>query len=289
MFAGKVAIVTGGASGIGAALGEALLTAGAHVVLADTDGDGAERIAESWRGRARTNGSVAAHTLDVRDAVAVQALVDATVSEHGRIDLLFNNAGISIGGESHTMAPELWERVVDVNLVGVIHGVNAAYPVMVGQGDGHIVNTASAAGLAPAVMTAAYSASKHGVVGLSLALRPEAALHGVRVSVLCPGAVDTPILDQLPPADLPPLPVGTPTGREYMQILGLKPRPAAATARVALRGVARNRAVIPGDATTRAIWYLQRLSPAAMDLGGRFSARRILRSMREHTSSPRHH
>ena len=282
-FTGKVAIVTGGASGIGAALGRALLDLGAHVVLADVDGEGAELAATTLRDRAPTGrGSVEARPLDVRDTAAVQALVTETAAHHGHLDLLFNNAGISIGGESHAMAPEHWRRVIDVNLTGVINGVIAAYPLMVEQGDGHIVNTASAAGLAPAVMTAAYTASKHGVVGLSLALRPEAAHHGVRVSVLCPGAVETAILDEPPPADLPPVPAGTPSAREYMRILGLQPRPAEATATVALRGVARNRAVITGDASTRAVWYLQRLAPAAVDAIGRFAAHRLRREMAAH-------
>ncbi len=279
-FREKVAIVTGGASGIGAAIGAALVARGAHVVLADVDGPAATATAARLQDRVPVrDGSAIGRALDVRDSDAVQALVAGVAEAHGHLDLVFNNAGISIGGESHTMASEVWRRVIDVNLTGVINGVTAAYPIMVGQGHGHIVNTASAAGLAPAVMTAAYSASKHGVVGLSLALRPEAAQHGVRVSVLCPGAVDTPILDQAPPADLPPLPDDTPTGREYMAILGLKPRPPDATARTALRGLERNRAVIAGDALTRAIWYLQRASPAAVDLIGRVTARRVLDAM----------
>ena len=279
-FREKVAIVTGGASGIGAAIGAALFARGAHVVLADVDGPGATATATRLHDRASAHaGSVTGRAVDVRDGDAVQALVTGVADAHGHLDLAFNNAGISIGGESHTMAAALWRRVVDVNFTGVVNCVTAAYPIMVEQGYGHIVNTASAAGLAPAVMTATYSASKHAVVGLSLALRPEAAQHGVRVSVLCPGAVDTPILDQAPPADLPPLPDHTPTGREFMAILGLKPRPPEATARAALRGVERNRAVIPGDAMTRAIWYLQRASPAAVDLVGRVTARRVLAAM----------
>ncbi len=96
---------------------------------------------------------------------------------------------------------------------------------MIEQGHGHIVNTASTAGLAPAVLVAAYSASKHAVVGLSGALRAEAAMFGVRVSVLCPGAVDTPILDRRSPVDLAPLTSPVLTGREYMAAVGLKPIP----------------------------------------------------------------
>ena len=109
--------------------------------------------------------------------------------------MLFNNAGVALGGPTHELTAAHCDRVLDVNLRGVINGVLAAYPRMVGQGHGHIVNTASAAGLVAPPFVMAYAAGST-VVGLSLALRPEAALHGVRVSVLCPGAVDTPILDR---------------------------------------------------------------------------------------------
>jgi short-subunit dehydrogenase len=146
---------------------------------------------------------------------------------------------------------------------------------MITQGHGHIVNTASTAGLAPAVMVAAYSASKHAVVGLTGALRAEAAMYGVRVSVVCPGAVDTEILDRPPPGDLAPLASPVMTGREYMATVGLKPIPAADFARSALRGVARNRAVIVSPASARAVWYLQRIAPGLVDLAGRRTARRV--------------
>ena len=170
---------------------------------------------------------------------AVEGLVADVVDRHGRIDLLFNNAGIVIGGRTDEMGVEHWERVLDVNLMGVVNGVAAAYPVMVEQGHGHIVNTASTAGFAPAVLVAAYSASKHAVVGLSGALRAEAAHYGVRVSVLCPGSVDTPILDEPAPADLAPLASPVLTGREYMKFVGLKPIPPEQFAHAALHGVAR--------------------------------------------------
>ena len=258
-FRGKVAIVTGGRSGIGRALGDALTAAGATVVGADIAGD------------------VDAH-VDVRDAAAVQALVDDVVERHGRLDLLFNNAGISMGGETHELTAEHWDRAIDVNLRGVVHGVLAAYPLMVRQGSGHIVNTASGAGLSPAPFTVPYSATKHAVVGLSTGLRPEAALHGVRVSVLCPGAVETPILDAEPPPDLP-VQARTLTPRQYLSLLGAKPMPADRLAAKALRGVARNQAIIAVPASTRALWYLRRLSPAAIEQVERRIAGRVQRAL----------
>jgi NAD(P)-dependent dehydrogenase (short-subunit alcohol dehydrogenase family) len=231
------------------------------------------------RAAAPLAGSVSTAPLDVRDAAAVNALVTDVIDRHGRIDLMFNNAGIVIGGRTDEMSVEHWDRVLDVNLKGVVNGVAAAYPVMVEQGSGHIVNTASTAGLAPAVMVAAYSASKHAVVGLSGALRPEAAQYGVRVSVVCPGSIDTPILDDPAPADLAPLASPVLTGREYMKFVGLKPIPPEQFALAALHGVARNRAVIVAPASAKAVWYLQRFAPGLVERVARRTARRITREL----------
>lgn len=142
--------------------------------------------------------------VDVRDAPAVRAMVEDAHREHGRLDLMFNNAGAGIGGQVDGLSLEHWNRALDVNVRGVIHGVHAAYPLMLAQGFGHIVNTALATGLLPVPLLAPYSMSKHAVVGLSPSLRAEAADRGVKVSVVCPGVIETPILDKGNPHDLPP-------------------------------------------------------------------------------------
>ena len=139
-----VAIVTGAASGIGRALAAALADRGTVVVLADLDGAGAARAAGTIGGRTTAAG------LDVTDADAVRRLVEGTAADHGRLDLLFNNAGIGAGGPVQDLDLAAWRQVIDVDLNGVVHGVVAAYPLMVRQGFGHIVNTASLAGLMPA-------------------------------------------------------------------------------------------------------------------------------------------
>lgn len=154
----------------------------------DIDGDAAARTAEALGARSAR--------LDVTDPVAVQAAVDEVVSRAGRLDLMFNNAGITFGGDTELLTLDQWNAVIDVNIRGVVHGVAAAYPVMVAQGHGHIVNTASMAGLAAAGQITSYVMSKHAVVGLSLALRSEAAGRGVGVLAICPTAVETPILDK---------------------------------------------------------------------------------------------
>jgi NAD(P)-dependent dehydrogenase (short-subunit alcohol dehydrogenase family) len=189
-FAGKQAIVTGAGSGIGAALCRALVSAGAEVVCTDIDGDTAERTAAGLGAGAR------AARLDVTDAAAVQAAADQVVNRAGRLDLMFNNAGIVWGGDSELLTLDQWNAIIDVNIRGVVHGVAAAYPLMVRRGSGQIVNTASMGGLMAAGLITSYVMTKHAVVGLSLALRSEAAAKGVGVTVICPSAVETPILEK---------------------------------------------------------------------------------------------
>ena len=257
----NIAIVTGGASGIGAALGRALVQRSCVVVLADIDADGVQRTAE----RLATGGpgrAVARH-VDVRDPEAVAGLVRDTVASHGRLDLLFNNAGIGVGGPVEELLLAHWQRTLEVNLYGVIHGVMAAYPLMLRQGHGHIVNTASMAGLVPAPLLAPYAASKFGVVGLSLALRAEAARHGVRVSVVCPGVIDTPILDKQEQPGLPvPRSIQGMDPRVWLTRIGGPPYPPQRLAEDVLRGVAANRPIIVAPASARVVWRLWRWFPA---------------------------
>ena len=164
---------------------------GAWVVLADRQVDLAHEVATRIR---EAGGRATAEDLDVTDFPAMNRLVQNTFQSAGRLDYVFNIAGIGIVGEARYYELEDWYRVLDVNLRGVVHGVQAAYPIMLRQGFGHIVNMASAAGLWPSPFVVSYCASKHAVVGLSTSLRIEAAAAGIRVSVLCPGAVRTPAL-----------------------------------------------------------------------------------------------
>ncbi len=251
-FAGQVAIVTGGASGIGRALCEALAREGARVVVADRNQEGARAVAERI---AKEGGAARAEALDVADALAVKKVVEETAAREGRLDLLFNNAGIAIGGELRDMTAEHWRRIVDVNLWGVVHGIRAAYPLMVQQGSGHIVSTASGAGLVPSPLSAAYAMTKHAVVGLSTSLRAEAAALGVRVSVVCPGFVDTAIFDSAETAG------GGPSAREITARAPVRLYPAPDAARRILRGVRRNEAVIVFPFHMKALLWMTRLAP----------------------------
>ncbi len=250
-YAGRSAIVTGAGSGIGAALAAALVAAGADVVLADLDPVAASRVAAGLSGP----GSARAVELDVTSAAGVQKLVDAVVAEHGRLDLMFNNAGISLIGETQDLTLAQWDSIIDVNIRGVVHGVAAAYPLMVRQRSGHIVNTASMGGLMAAGLLTSYVMTKHAVVGLSLALRSEAAAHGVGVTAICPAAVNTPILDKGE--------FGRIKGRDYfLKGQGIrKPVDPDDLAAIVLAAVAAGDALVVEPIQARMAWRLQRLAP----------------------------
>lgn len=256
IFDGALAIVTGGASGIGRALGEALARRGAHVVLADLQVEAATEIASAIRA---DGGQATAAKLDVVDFEAVNRLVQETATLHGRLDYLFNNAGIGVGGEVRHYDIGDWCRVLDVNLRGVVNGVQAAYPIMLRQGFGHIVNTASMAGLVPAPWIVSYTAAKHAVVGLSLALRIEAACAGVRVSVLCPGVIRTPILEGGGKYGELLQPVSAERQRAYWD--RYRPMDPGKFAQKVLQAVARNRPIIIVPWWWKFMWWLTRLSP----------------------------
>ncbi len=257
IFDGATAIVTGAASGIGRALAEELAKRGCEVVLADLQVELAGEIASEIN---NSGGKAKAIKVDVTDFPAMEQLVQEAVRRTGRLDYIFNNAGIVIGGYVNQYGIEDWNRVVDVNLLGVINGIQAAYKIMVQQGFGHIVNTASMAGLMPGPGNVPYTTTKHAVVGLSRSLRAEAAQLGVRVSVLCPGVVRTPILDgggkygkML--IDIPPE-----QARDLWE--KLKPMTPNLFAKKVLRLVAKNKAIIIVPSWWKVYWWVNRLSPS---------------------------
>ena len=260
-FVGASAVVTGGASGIGRALATELASRGATVLVADTDGDGARQVAD--RLRQIGTGDAAAATLDVTDAGAVADTVGRFAGAHGGLDFMFNNAGIGVGGRVSELSLDHWHRVIEVNLLGVIHGVRAAYPGMIERGRGHIVNTASLSGLVPSPLLVPYSTAKHAVVGLSVGLRVEAADHGVRVSVVCPGVIETPLLDTGNPADLPAV-ASMPDIRAMLTQLMGRPYPAAALARDTLDAVALDRPIIVAPRRATAVWAAYRMWPGLL-------------------------
>jgi NAD(P)-dependent dehydrogenase (short-subunit alcohol dehydrogenase family) len=181
---GRTAVITGGASGIGLATARLLAAEGVTLILADIEQTALDNACEEFG----ATGVVA----DVRDLASVQALADAAFEAHGRVDIVFNNAGVAVGGPIADMTHDDWKWVIDVDLWGPIHGVEAFLPRMITHGGGgHLLFTASFAGLVPNVGLGPYCVAKYGVVALAEVLRKELRDHHIGVSVLCPMRVVT--------------------------------------------------------------------------------------------------
>jgi len=189
---GRTAVVTGAASGIGLALTERFLDEGMRVVMADIEQPALEREAARIAG---AGGAVTPVVCDVSDADQVAGLRDAALAAYGSVQLLCNNAGVASGRPNHKTKPAVWDWVVGVNLLGPAYGVSAFVPLMLEQGEGHVVNTASEAGLTSSPMLGSYHATKYAVVGLSESLAMELEGTPVGVSCLCPELVGTKIFE----------------------------------------------------------------------------------------------
>ncbi|MBV9758727.1 MAG: SDR family NAD(P)-dependent oxidoreductase [Alphaproteobacteria bacterium] len=188
-LAGKTAFVTGGASGIGFALGRAFAEAGMNVMLADIEAGALAAAVEALRGAGPDVRGIAC---DVADPPSVERAAAATVAAFGRVHVLCNNAGVAGGSGIDAIVPDTWRWVLDVNVMGVVHGIHAFLPHMRAHGEGgHIVNTASMAGLISGFGFSPYAASKFAVVAISEGLASELAPLGIGVTVLCPGFVRT--------------------------------------------------------------------------------------------------
>jgi NAD(P)-dependent dehydrogenase (short-subunit alcohol dehydrogenase family) len=253
-YANKIAVVTGGGSGIGKAICIYLARHGAKVVVADLKLESAQSV----EGQIGSMGEHArAVAVDVTQPQDVQSLIEDTVKSYGRIDYLFNNAGIGINGEFQDMTLEQWRRILDVDLWGTIYGCHYAYPIMIKQGFGHIINTSSLGGLIPGGLMTSYSAAKHAVVGFTLTLRAEARQYGINVSALCPGYMTTNIQKASPN-------VSAYLDSEKNQKMGVGekyPTPEQCINQI-MRGVARNKAIIVSPIKHKMYWWMYRLFPA---------------------------
>ncbi len=206
-FSDRVAIVTGGASGIGAATVKRFARSGASVIVADLDLPAAELLVDSIRAE---GGSAAPYRCDVSDERQVEQLVQFTVETFGGLDHAFNNAGIVGSDRQPTglFASEMWTQTVAVNLTGVFNCLKHELAHMADHGGGSIVNTSSTAGLMAAQAGAAYGATKHGVIGLTKTAAKEYLPRGIRINAVCPGGVSTPLLEGMVGNPIPPNPPG---------------------------------------------------------------------------------
>jgi NAD(P)-dependent dehydrogenase (short-subunit alcohol dehydrogenase family) len=241
---GKVAVVTGAASGIGRALSDAFAAEGMDIVMADIEDDA---LAAAAKEVGESGVRVLAVRTDVSKGADVDALAARTVDEFGTFHVVCNNAGVGSGGTMWELSEADWAWVLGVNLWGVIHGIRAFVPRLVEQDEGHVVNTGSIAGLTSAPMMGPYNASKHAVVTISETLQRELALNAkaVRVSVLCPGFVQTRIAesDRNRPDHLrnPVEPEMSDVGRELMKQIVASGLPPSEVARQVVDAVKNDR------------------------------------------------
>jgi NAD(P)-dependent dehydrogenase (short-subunit alcohol dehydrogenase family) len=259
---GKRVLITGAASGIGRACAEAAGRAGAHLVLTDRNAPLLETTAEALR----ADGADVrfATPADVADLAQVQALAKAVHDEGGSVDVVMNVAGIAVWGTVDRLEHEQWRRAIDVNLMGPIHVIECFVPEMIRAGrGGHLVNVSSAAGLLGLPWHAPYSASKFGLRGVSEVLRFDLRKHGIRVHLVCPGGVATPLTETVEIA-------GVDTGGAAFTRMQAHFRKRAASpeqaATAILRGMQRNRYLVYTSRDIQAAFLLQRLFPPGYNL-----------------------
>ncbi|MEU9077328.1 SDR family oxidoreductase [Kitasatospora sp. NPDC004745] len=263
---GRLVVVTGGGSGIGRATALAFAEDGARVVVCDLDLDAAERTAEL----ASLIGPPAhAYRVDVADGAAVDAFAQAVAAEHGVPDVVVNNAGIGHSGTFLQTTEKEWQRVLDVNLWGVIHGCRAFAALMADRGrGGHLVNVSSAAAYLPSKALTAYATSKAAVFMLSDCLRAELAGHGIGVSTICPGIVNTNITRTSTFSATTDAEQAAKQARAA-RLYARRGFPPEKVATAILDAVRTNRPVVPVTPEAKAARFLSRLSPALLRLAAR--------------------
>jgi NAD(P)-dependent dehydrogenase (short-subunit alcohol dehydrogenase family) len=278
-FEGKLALVTGAASGIGRETALAFARAGADLVLCDVNEAGLEETSAAARILGRR---VFVHRVDVSSREEMRAFAAAVHREHEAVDILMNNAGVGLGGGFLDTPLEDWDWIVGINLWGVVHGCHFFLPPMVARRrGGHVVNVSSAAGYCATAQLAAYSTTKFAVFGLSEALRDELRPHGIGVTTVCPGIINTPI---------------TATARMRGPAAGESARAALVALyrrrnygpeRVAaniLKAIAKNRPVAPISPEAWTMYLMKRLSPALTARLNRVLQARMEREMLQRVS-----
>ncbi len=266
---GALAVVTGAGSGIGRATSIALATAGARVVCADIDLASAERTAAECE--VRTTGAVA-HVVDVADADAVEGLAKQVLADQGTPDVVVNNAGVGMSGRLLEAPLDDWEWILGINLMGVVHGCRAFGPAMVERGRGQVVNVSSGLAYIPTASEVAYGTTKAGVLAFSRALRADWAGHGVGVTAVCPGVINTPIVastryrgEQADPEKV----------AQVKRAFARRGHAPELVADAILGAVRKNRSVVPVGFEAKLGWHASRLLPVrAVDRLAQLGARR---------------
>lgn len=249
-FGGRTVILTGAASGIGRALANLLSRCGASVHAFDLNAEGLAELTKECVGP----GVIYTKSVDVRDIDSFRLAVADVIEISGSIDYLFNNAGVTLLGEAQNLPFDRWKWLLDINLMGVVNGTHLVYPHMIARGSGHIVNTASIAGATGYATAAAYTASKAAVLEFSRSLRSEAKAYGVKISVACPGYVNSGIFaaDRIVGAD-----------RDAMiRDLPVKMMTPEAAASGFLKGVVKQKKTIVFPLSAKFLWHLSHWAPS---------------------------
>ena len=266
-YENKIVIVTGGASGLGMALCKELGRRGATVISVDINQEGAQQVAAHI---SEAGGAAHFAYLDVSLYENAHRIISDIVAKYGRLDMIFNNAGTAIQGETRDLDVRHWRKVIDVNLWGVIYSSILAYNVMEKQKEGQIINISSLAGLIPVPKEIPYCTSKWAIVGFSQSLRVEGADLGIKVNLVCPGLMQTPIHETTLFVNVDKEKLTKPKViRSYMD-------PAKA-ADIILKGVERNKSLIIFPLYARLIWWLYRINASVFQ----FLFRDVLRSFRK--------
>jgi NAD(P)-dependent dehydrogenase (short-subunit alcohol dehydrogenase family) len=268
-LSGRVAVVTGAASGIGRETGRALAQRGADLAICDVNEAGLGETAEQIRQLGRR---VLQSRVDVSNAEQMRGFAEQTYAELGRVDVLVNNAGIGLGGFFVEVPLEEWDTILGINLKGVIHGCYFFLPRMIeAAAGGHVVNIASMAGYVASPGMSAYTTTKFGVIGFSEALRAELAGCGIGVTAVCPGVINTPIVRSANVYGSN----ATPENREQaIRMFEKRNYGPDRLARGILKAIQKNRRVAPITPEARAGYWIKRLFPWLLDALGRSSARR---------------
>jgi len=267
-LSGKVGVVTGAGSGIGRATALALAERGADLAICDVDESGLAETVAAIESQGRKTFS---QRVDVADPEAMAAFARDTLTALGRVDIVVNNAGIGIGGLFVNVPLEAWRKILGINISGVIHGCHAFLPGMIEAGrGGHIVNIASMAGYIQAPGMTAYGATKFAVLGFSESLRPELQLHGIGVTAVCPGVINTAIVRTSPMYGQDDNPELREEGIRAFERRNYSPE---RVAQAILKAIQKNRGVAPVSPEAWVGYWLKRLVPGAVAWFARRSAK----------------
>jgi NAD(P)-dependent dehydrogenase (short-subunit alcohol dehydrogenase family) len=266
-FTNKTIIITGAASGIGRGLAEAFAQQNAILLLLDINENLLKEVAQKIQ---QSGANVEFAVLDVCDEAKTKQLWNDFANKQGRLDYVFNNAGYGMAEEAQDIPTEQWLKMVNVNLMGVIYGAMEAFKIMKEKGGGHIINTASLAGLIGAPGSLPYATTKSAVVGFSKSLRVEGAAFNIKVTALCPGFIDTGIYENAWTGGIP--------NKLFRKTIPLKIIPLAEAITETIRGVEKNEQLIVFPRYAKILYWIGRLMPARLEgkqIGGMVKFRKL--------------